>query len=61
MSEKRKAQDALDGDYEYKGTHVIPEGPPLDDTTRDRRFAELYAQPPDFKELSKRDPEFEKV
>ncbi|KAI5457102.1 hypothetical protein BGZ63DRAFT_83174 [Mariannaea sp. PMI_226] len=31
------------------------------DAARDRKFAELYTQPPDFKELAKRDPDFAKL
>lgn len=58
MGEKRKAKDRLEGHVEYTTEQVAPDGPPI---TRDRRFAELYAQPPDFKELARRDADFARV
>ncbi|RSL85768.1 hypothetical protein CEP51_003138 [Fusarium floridanum] len=68
MGEKRKATEDAPGQPMAKGLDSVTsqqatlqrplEGPPEDDVSRDRHFAELYTKTPDFTQLALQDKEF---
>ncbi|KAH6989294.1 hypothetical protein BKA56DRAFT_668449 [Ilyonectria sp. MPI-CAGE-AT-0026] len=67
MAEKRKNEDEIPGgSLSSREQARVDESRTVeshltfsnDDAVRDRRFAELYSKPPDFKELAQLDPDF---
>ncbi|KAL6412237.1 hypothetical protein AUP68_04620 [Ilyonectria robusta] len=67
MAEKRKNEDEVPGgSLSSREQSRVDESRTVeshltfsnDDAVRDRRFAELYSKPPDFKELAQLDPDF---
>ncbi|KAF4966864.1 hypothetical protein FZEAL_10603 [Fusarium zealandicum] len=63
MGEKRKATEEAPGQPTFSAVTeahqtTLQGGPPTDDLTRDRRFAELYSEAPDFQQLALQDKEF---
>ncbi|KAF4966553.1 hypothetical protein FSARC_5795 [Fusarium sarcochroum] len=69
MGSKRKASEDLQGQLPLgdgiKGQQTAWrksfDGPPKDDLTRDRQYAELYSKPPDFKQLALQDADFARL
>lgn len=70
MAEKRKNEDEVPGgSLASHGQSGVDKSRTVeshltfsnDDAVRDRRFAELYSKPPDFKELAQLDPDFANV
>lgn len=68
MGEKRKATEAAPGQPTAKGLENVTSqeamlqkplgGPPEDQVSQDRHFAELYTKTPDFKQLALQDKAF---
>lgn len=70
MAEKRQNEDEVPGgslaSHEQSGvdkSRTVESNLTFsnDNAVRDRRFAELYSKPPDFRELAQLDPDFADV
>lgn len=64
MGGKRK--HSFDGQFQPLANQFASNEPPVADpleaiATRERRYADLYSNPPDFKLLASKDPEFAAV
>ncbi|KAF5025944.1 hypothetical protein F66182_1979 [Fusarium sp. NRRL 66182] len=68
MGQKRKASQDFQGQLSADGETAQQtawreplDGPPKDDTARDRHYAELYAKSPDFDQLALQDADFARL